>query len=197
MPSLAPGAITAKVGDNFPIIGVTRRQHVDIVFEATGASETVDEALAFYDLGLRLVRNSGPENIARFVAPYATKLENGDGFVFPDSAEFVVAEATPDFILVNVSANPAANFDITSGKKVARVYYEIDDGVTWDTSYEIRLDPELTIFAAGAGDDPIIPVRLVPGTIFGRLPEPSGMSVPALAAFALRRRRASGPAARG
>ena len=185
-PSFAPAAITVKVEDRTLGLGIP--QFVDIVFEATGANQTMDEALAFYDLGLRVRRVSGTGGGLRFVDPYATKNLNADGYIFPDSAEFVVAEATPTTILANVSANTTANFDITSGKKAGRIWFEVDPLTGPLSIFEIEFDPDLTIFASGTGDDPIIPVTLASGRI-GYIPEPSGSVLLGGGALALRRRR--------
>ena len=158
LPGVASAAITAKVQDKQLVPPSAGTNFVDIIFEATGANQTVDEALAFYDLGLKLVKRGGALGGITFVAPFAEKVPNADGYIFPDTAEFTVAESSPSAILANVSANTTANFDITSGKKAGRVYFTVDPLTSPDTVYEIQFDPDLTIFAAGAGDDPIIPV---------------------------------------
>ena len=190
LPGVASAAITAKVSDLQLVPGTHAGTHsVDIVFEATGANQTVDEALAFYDLGLRLVKRGGGAGGITFIAPFAEKNANADGYVFPDTAEFTVAESGPANILANVSANTTANFDITSGKKAGRVFFTVDALTSPDTVYEIQFDPDLTIFAAGAGDDPIIPVTLAAGTI-SFIPEPASLSLLAIGGLmALRRRR--------
>jgi hypothetical protein len=189
LPGVASAALVSKVQDKVLPLGASGVQFVDIVFEATGANQSADEALAFYDLGLRLVKRGGTLGNITFVTPFAEKLPNAEGFIFPDAAEFVVAESSPTAILANVSANTSANFDITSGKKAGRVYFTVDPLTSLDSVYEIQLDPDLTIFAAGAGDDPIIPVTLASGQITF-IPEPGTLSLLAIGGLmALRRRR--------
>ena len=187
MPAAASAAIILQVQQPDPVGAGTFA--VDLVFETTGEDATRDEQLAFYDLGVRLVRGGGAVGGLRFVEPYASKLPNAEGYVFPDAAEFTVAESSPTAILANVSANTTANFDISTGKKAARLYLAVDPLTSPDTFYEIQFDPELTIFAAGAGDDPIIPVVLQPARII--IPEPSGLLFCAPGLLAMRRRRPS------
>lgn len=188
LPDAARGALSVKVEDKFAIPGVdTGPFFVDLVFEATGTAQSVDEALAFYDLGLTMTRVGGGTMGLEFVPPYATKLPFAENFVFPDSAEFTVAHADADSVLVNVGANSASNFDITTGKKVARVFFNMNALVEPNSRYLIGLDPELTIFAAGAGDDPIIPVTFIPGVIW--VPEPGALSLVGVAALLILRRR--------
>lgn len=191
LPGVASAALSAKPEDKVLVPGVDTGvvRFVDIVFEATGANQSADEALAFYDLGMRLVKRGGTAGGITLVAPFADKLPNAEGFVFPDAAEFTVAESSPSSLLANVSANTSANFDITSGKKAGRVFFMADALTTPDTVYELQFDPDLTIFAAGAGDDPIIPVTLTAGTI-SFIPEPASLSLLAIGGLlALRRRR--------
>ena len=185
MPAVASAAVILKVQER--LIPVPGGFAVDLVFETTGEDATRDEQLAFYDLGLRLVKRGGAAGGITFVAPFADKVPNADGYVFPDTAEFTVAEADADSILANVSANTTANFDITTGKKAGRLYLSVDPLTSPDTFYEIQFDPDLTIFAAGAGDDPVIPVVLQSGRVF--IPEPSGLMTLGAGLLALRRFR--------
>jgi hypothetical protein len=191
MPIAASAAVKLNIEDKRDLIPVTAgTQFVDLVFETTGENETtINENLAFYDIGVRLVKvRGGAGGGVQFVSPFVGKPDN---FVFPDNAEIaVVDETTPTFAFANIDANSSSNFDITTGKKAARLYFQVDPLTALDAVYELRFDRDYTTISAGAGDDPNIVTDLSDLGQISFIPEPGSLSLLAIGGLlALRRRR--------
>lgn len=191
MPVAASAAVKLNIEDKVLDPTTAGMQFVDLIFEATGANETtVNEQLAFYDLGVRLVKvRGGNGGGVQFVTPFVGKPT--DNFVFPDNAaiDIVQDETTSTFAFANVDANSASNFDITTGKKAARLFFQVDPATPADAVYEFRFDRDYTTISAGAGDDPNIVTDLSDAGVI-TFPEPGSLSVLAIGGLlALRRRR--------
>lgn len=191
MPVAASAAVKLNIGDKGGLVPATAgTQFVDLVFEATGENESVNENLAFYDIGVRLVKvRGGAGGGVQFVSPFLGKPT--ENFVFPDNAEIaIVDETTPTFVFANVDANSSTNFDIAGGKKAGRLYFQVDPLTPLDAVYELRFDRDYTTISAGAGDDPNIVTDLSDTGSISFIPEPGSLSLLAIGGLlALRRRR--------
>ena len=185
----AAGPLQLRVGPNFGADTVDAvvapgagTQSLDLVFVESG--QPYNELLFAYDAGvdaaqpgLRLVRAEKPDNWV---------LTGSDS-----DTVFTEREARPDHILVNASyaltySGPLA--DITTGAKVARIYYSIDPG-TAPGLYRITLDRNTTVFGTGNPNCscPIFPDLSDAGVVLVT-PEPSGVALVGVAwVLALRR----------
>ena len=163
------------------------RGFLDLIFTD---DSTENEGLFAYDLSLFVVRPAGTTGGIRLdgAERAPTDFVLGDD---PNKSTFSVAESTPDHLLINVSSNNDL-FDITSGKKAARIFYTFDGTcILGDTN--IVFDTANTVFGSGDPNrpDPAIPVSLVDTGHFPACPEPGGVAVLAAAGgmLAFRRRR--------
>jgi hypothetical protein len=145
----------------------------------TEAPPAQNEGLYAYDLMVR-----APQ-------PGITLLraEKPDDWVLGDvGSSFTVTEATADHLSISALSNNDL-YDITTGKKAARIYYGVDAG-TLPGLYRITPDPSDVIFAGGNPSGRDIVVEVTDPGVVRVTPEPSGLAVlGATAAFALRRRR--------
>ena len=165
----------------FPVDAQGRR-YFDLVFTETAPTE--NEGLFAYDLNLRLRRPPGTTGGARLTGAERPP----DNFVLdvPSGATFIVAESGADELLINISSNNDLA-DINTGDKAARIFYEVDPGVN-GRNYFVTFDPFSTVF--GSGDPNRELVIAVDVSDDAQLPEPTGLSLLALAgALGLRRRR--------
>jgi hypothetical protein len=193
MPVAASAAVKLNIEDKTGLLPGAGMQFVDVVFEATGENATVNEQLGLFDIGLRLVkRGGGALSGVSFAPPYLAKPTNAEGFIFPDTADFTVIpeDSGADRAFANVDANTAGNYDIVTGKKLARIYFTVDQIADPLAVYEIRINPGLTVITAGAGDDPNIVADFSDVGVISFIPEPGSLSLLAIGGLlALRRRR--------
>ena len=195
-PSIASAALTLDIGpkhgatpsmDTSDAVALPGNQSFDLVF--TEVAPTENEGLFAYDL-LLTVPTAARDKIAITGAD-----AGGPGFVLgddPNKYTFTVAEQDANHVLVNVSSNNDL-FDITSGKKAARVFYTVDPNIDLG-DYSIVFDTANTVFGSGDPNrpDPAIPVGLVDAGFVQVVPEPASLSLLGFAGLlVLRRRRAA------
>jgi PEP-CTERM motif len=137
-----------------------------------------DEGLYVYSLRARAQR------------PGITLLraEKPDNWVLTDpDAVFLIDEAAPDHLFFSGS-NVNVLSDITDGKKVARLYYNVDADAL-PGLYRIRVDQDFA-FESGDPSGHYIGVDITDPGVIRVTPEPSALALLGAAAlFGLRRRR--------
>jgi hypothetical protein len=160
---------------------------VDLIVTETQPTE--NEMLFAYDLGVRLV---GPGGRPGGVSLTGADRPPGEFVMGDDPAKSTlnVAENTPDSLLVNVVSNNDL-FDITTGKKAARIFYTIAPGAQLG-EYRVLFDPDTTVFGSGDPNrlSPQIFVSLADVGTITVCPEPGATALAGLAAvLGLRRGR--------
>jgi hypothetical protein len=166
---------------------------VDLIF---ADDSTEDEGLYAYDLVLNLVTPAGRPGDVRIAGAERPPTD----FVLsddPNKSTFTIAQGpglTDDRrITVNISSNNDL-FDITTGKKAARLFYTIAPGAL-PGQFSLAFDPANTVF--GSGDPNRLELALAVGLAdAGSLqicPEPGTLSITGLAGLLClsRRRRAA------
>jgi hypothetical protein len=198
LPSIASAALSLQIGPQAspatPDVTITKgaapsgQQFMDLIFTDDGAE---NEGLFAYDLVLNVVRPAGRTggiSLAGADRPPTDFVLSDD----PNKSTFSVANNTPDNLLINISSNNDL-FDITSGKKAARVFYTVDPNIDLG-DYSIVFDTANTVFGSGDPNrpDPAIPVGLVDAGFIQVVPEPASLSLLGFAGLlVLRRRRAA------
>ena len=199
LPSIASAALSLQVGPQAspatPDVTYTKgstpsgQQFFDLIFND---DSTENEGLFAYDLVMNVVRPAGKTggiSLAGAERPPSDFVLSDD----PAKSTFTVANNTPDNVLVNISSNNDL-FDITTGKKAARVFYTVDPATIDLGDYSIVFDTQNTVFGSGDPNrtDPAIPVSLVDAGVIHVVPEPASLSLLGFAGLlALRRRRAA------
>ena len=195
----AGAALSLQIGPqnspNTPDVIITKGQvppsrgFLDLIFND---DSTENEGLFAYDLSLYVVRPAGRTGgifLEGAERPPSDFVLSDD----PTKSTFSVAESTRDHLLVNVSSNNDL-FDITAGKKAARVFYRTDGDCLGE--YKIVFDTANTVFGSGDPNrpDPAIVVSMVDTGFFPACPEPGGLLSLAAAGgmLAMRRRRQLG-----
>ena len=197
LPGTARGALSLQFGPpdgTNPASACLPGTHfIDLIFNDDG---TENEGLFAYDLVLNLVTPAGRQGDVRIAGAERPPTD----FVLsddPSKSTFSIAQGpglTDDRrITVNVSSNNDL-FDITSGKKAARILYTIaPDALPGQFSF--AFDTANTVFGSGDPNrpDPSLPVALADGGSLPICPEPGALSLIGLAgALSLRRRRRLG-----
>ena len=198
LPSIASAALSLQIGPqaspSTPDLTVVKgaapsgQQFMDLIFSD---DSTENEGLFAYDLVLNVVRPAGTTGGISLAGAEKPPTD----FVLSDDASkstFTVANSTADNLLVNISSNNDL-FDITSGKKAARILYTIDPGIDLG-DYKIVFDTANTVFGSGDPNrpDPALTVSLVDAGFVQVVPEPASLSLLGFAGLlVLRRRRAA------
>ena len=169
---------------------------VDLFLTETGPNE--DEGLFAYDLVFDIV---GPP-----VSSGAVRLTGADrtpsNFVLgddPSKSVFNIAQGpgltNERHMVINANARDDGGsdplFDIQSGQKAARIFYEVAPGTSVG-QFRLVFDPNQTVFGSGDPNHPTleIAVAAVDSGAITVCPEPGAMALAGLATLlALRRRR--------
>ena len=195
LPQLASAALSLQIGsqsgpntpDATPFFPSPGPQFFDLIFNETPPAD--NEGLFAYDLSLRLVRPAGTTGGVRLAGAERTPTDFvlGDD---PNASTFSVAASTPDELLINISSNNAL-FDITQGKKAARVFYTYDVDFSVLGEYRIVFDTTNTVFGSGDPNrpDPAIAVDLSDAGVIRVIPEPASAALLGVAGMLVLRRR--------
>ena len=195
LPSIASAALSLQIGpqaspssadQSFPKGSApSGQQFMDLIFSD---DSTENEGLFAYDLVLNVVRPAGRTggiSLAGADRPPTDFVLSDD----PAKSTFTVANNTADNLLINISSNNDL-FDITSGKKAARVFYTVDPAIDLG-DYKIVFDTQNTVFGSGdpARPDPALTVSLVDNGLVQVVPEPASLSLLGFAGLLVLRRR--------